>query len=69
MLMVIKCDFKRFLKEFCIYYGDVWKMFLSQYLVSLDFVVVDLKIGKKIKVSFVFLDDGEVVGVVYDDFS
>lgn len=41
----------------------------SQYLASPDFVVVDPKTGKKTKVSFVSLDDGEVVGVVYDDLS
>jgi len=29
--------------------------------------VVDPRSGKKTKVSFVSLDDGEVVGVVYDE--
>ncbi|MBP1911932.1 hypothetical protein J2747_001225 [Thermococcus stetteri] len=69
MPTVIKRDPKRFLKELRIHYGDVWKMPSSQYLASPDFVVVDPRTGKKTKVSFVSLDDGEIVGVVYDDLS
>nr|WP_206203370.1 MULTISPECIES: hypothetical protein [unclassified Thermococcus] len=64
---VIRRDADRFLKELRAHYGDVWKMPASKYLSKPDFVVVDPKSGKKTKVSFVSLDDGEVVGVVYDE--
>nr|WP_206205634.1 hypothetical protein [Thermococcus sp. CX2] len=64
---VIKRDAGRFMKELRAHYGDVWKIPTSKYLLQPDFVVVDPKSGKKTKVSFVSLDDGEVVGVVYDE--
>ncbi|AIU69813.1 hypothetical protein TEU_05400 [Thermococcus eurythermalis] len=67
MTTVLKRDVDRFLKEMKVHYGDVWKIPSSKYLVSPDFVVVDPKTGKKTKVSFVSLDDGEVVGIVYDE--
>lgn len=64
---VIRKDAERFLRELKAHYGDAWRMPRSSYLSKPDFVVVDPKSGKKTKVSFVSLDDGEVVGVVYDD--
>ena len=67
MTTVIRKDAERFLKELKTHYGDVWKMPRSNYLSKPDFVVIDPKSGKKTKVSFVSLDDGEVVGVVYDE--
>lgn len=67
MTTVLKRDVDRFLKEMKVHYGDVWKIPSSKYLVRPDFVVVDPKTGKKTKVSFVSLDDGEVVGIVYDE--
>jgi len=67
MATVIKRDPSKFLREMKTHYGDVWRMPSSRYLLHPDFVVVDPKTGKKTKVSFVSLDDGEVVGVVYDD--
>jgi len=67
MTTVLKRDVGRFLKEMKVHYGDVWRMPSSKYLIQPDFVVVDPRTGKKTKVSFVSLDDGEVVGVVYDD--
>ncbi|AHL23804.1 MULTISPECIES: hypothetical protein [Thermococcus] len=67
MTTVLKRDVGRFLKEMKVHYGDVWRMPSSKYLLQPDFVVVDPKTGKKTKVSFVSLDDGEVVGVVYDE--
>jgi hypothetical protein len=67
MTTVIRKDAERFLKELKAHYGDVWRMPSSNYLSKPDFVVVDPKSGKKTKVSFVSLDDGEVVGVVYDE--
>ncbi|NJE54868.1 hypothetical protein [Thermococcus sp. 21S9] len=67
MATVIKRDPSKFLREMKTHYGDVWRMPSSRYLLQPDFVVVDPKTGKKTKVSFVSLDDGEVVGVVYDD--
>lgn len=67
MTTVIRKDVKRFLKELGVHYGDVWKMPCSRYLSKPDFVVVDPRSGKKTRVSFVSLDDGEVVGVVYDE--
>jgi len=69
MTTIVKRDVKRFVKELRRYYDDVWKMPKSQYLSKPDFVVVDPKTGKKLKVSFVSLDDGETVSVVYDDIS
>jgi hypothetical protein len=69
MTTVIRRDPCRFLKELRTHYGDVWKMPSSQYLSRPDFVVVDPRTGKKTKVSFVSLDDGEIVGVVYDELS
>ncbi|WP_258084999.1 hypothetical protein [Thermococcus thermotolerans] len=67
MTTVIRRDAERFLKELRAHYGDVWRIPSSRYLSKPDFVVVDPKSGKKTKVSFVSLDDGEVVGVVYDE--
>jgi len=67
MTTVLKRDVDRFLKEMKVHYGDAWKIPSSKYLVRPDFVVVDPKTGKKTKVSFVSLDDGEVVGIVYDE--
>ena len=67
MTTVLKRDVGRFLKEMKTHYGDVWRMPSSKYLLQPDFVVVDPKTGKKTKVSFVSLDDGEVVGIVYDE--
>ncbi|WP_297470370.1 hypothetical protein [Thermococcus sp.] len=67
MSTIIKRDPKKFLREMSVHYGDVWRMPSSKYLLRPDFVVVDPKTGKKTKVSFVSLDDGEVVGVVYDE--
>ncbi len=55
------------MRELRVHYGDVWKMPSSRYLSKPDFIVVDPRTGKKTKVSFVSLDDGEVVGVVYDE--
>jgi hypothetical protein len=66
MPTVIKRDLAKFVKELQVHYGDVWKLPESKYLMRPDFIVVDPKTGKKTKVSFVSLDDGEVVGVVYD---
>jgi len=67
MTTVIKRDPSRFLKDMKAHYGDVWKMPSSNYLANPDFVVVDPRSGKKTKVSFVSLDDGETVAVVYDE--
>ncbi|NJE03581.1 hypothetical protein [Thermococcus sp. MV11] len=67
MTTVIKKDTKRFLRELKTHYGDVWRIPRSNYLSKPDFVVIDPKSGRKTKVSFVSLDDGQVVGVVYDD--
>ncbi len=67
MTTVLKRDAGRFLKELRRNYGDVWKIPGSGYLSKPDFIVVDPRSGKKTKVSFVSLDDGEVVGVVYDE--
>jgi hypothetical protein len=67
MTTVIKRDTRKFMKELRVHYGDVWKMPSSRYLSKPDFIVVDPRTGKKTKVSFVSLDDGEVVGVVYDE--
>lgn len=69
MTTIVRKDVKRFVKELRIYYDDVWKMPASNYLSKPDFVVVDPKTGKKLRVSFVSLDDGETVSVVYDDVS
>lgn len=69
MTTVIKKDPSLFLKELREYYDDVWKLPQSQYLEKPDFLVVDQRTGKKAKVSFVVLDDGETVSVVYDDMS
>ncbi|MDI3474945.1 MAG: hypothetical protein PWQ95_673 [Thermococcaceae archaeon] len=67
MTTVIKRDPARFLKELRTHYGDVWKMPTSDYLRKPDFVVLDPKTGKKTRVSFVSLEDGETVAVVYDE--
>ena len=67
MPTVIRDNPRRFLREMKVHYGNAWRMPSSGYLIQPDFVVVDPKTGKKTKVSFVSLDDGEVVGVVYDD--
>jgi len=67
MTTVIKRDPRRFLKDLKTHYGDVWRIPSSNYLSNPDFLVVDPKSGKKTKVSFVSLDDGETVAVVYDD--
>jgi len=67
MPTIIKRDPGKFLREIKAHYGDAWRIPSSKYLVKPNFVVVDPKTGKKTKVSFVSLDDGEVVGVVYDD--
>jgi hypothetical protein len=69
MTTVIKRNPALFLRELREYYSDVWRMPQSQYLSSPDFLVVDQRTGKKAKVSFVVLDDGETVSVVYDDMS
>jgi len=67
MTTVIRRDAEKFLKELQAHYGDAWKMPRSKYLSKPDFIVIDPRSGKKTKVSFVSLDDGEVVGVVYDE--
>lgn len=69
MTTVVKRDVKKFMKEIKHYYDDVWKLPQSPYLKKPDFVVVDPRTGKKVKVSFVSMDDGEVVSVVYDELS
>ncbi|EEB74089.1 hypothetical protein [Thermococcus sp. AM4] len=69
MATVIRKNPALFLRELREYYDDVWKMPGSEYLKDPDFLVVDQKTGKKAKVSFVVLDDGETVSVVYDDMS
>ncbi|WP_456369031.1 hypothetical protein [Thermococcus sp.] len=69
MTTVIKRDPHRFLEELRVHYSDVWEIPSSQYLSTPDFIVVDPKTGKKTRVSFVSLDDGEIVGVVYDGLS
>jgi len=69
MPTMIKKDLKKFMKELKRHYDDVWHVPSSEYLKKPDFVIVDPKTGKKIKVSFVSLDDGEVVSVVYDELS
>jgi len=69
MPTVIRRDSKRFLEELRAHYGDIWRIPSSKYLSRPDFVVVDPRSGKKTRVSFVSLDDGEVVGVVYDELS
>ncbi len=66
MPTILKRDSTKFLKELKVHYGDVWNIPDSNYLLKPDFVVVDPRTGKKTKVSFVSLDDGEIVGVVYD---
>jgi hypothetical protein len=67
MPTVIRKDPGKFLRELKAHYGDVWRMPSSNYLTNPDFVVVDPKSGKKTKLSFVSLDDGETVAVVYDE--
>jgi len=67
MTTVIKRDPRRFLKDMKAHYGDVWRIPSSNYLSNPDFLVVDPRSGKKTKVSFVSLDDGETVAVVYDE--
>lgn len=69
MTTIVKKDVKKFMRGLRRYYDDVWRLPKSQYLKEPDFVVIDPKTGKKVKVSFVSLDDGEVVSVVYDDIS
>lgn len=69
MTTVIKKNPALFLKELREYYDDVWRIPNSQYLSKPDFLVVDPKTGKKAKVSFVVLDDGETVSIVYDELS
>ncbi|WP_297419806.1 hypothetical protein [Thermococcus sp.] len=67
MTTVLKRDTGRFLKELKRNYSDVWRIPGSEYLSKPDFVVVDPRSGKKTRVSFVSLDDGEIVGVIYDE--
>ena len=67
MTTVLKRDVNGFLRELRENYGDVWRIPGSGYLSKPDFVIVDPHSGKKTRVSFVSLDDGEVVGVVYDE--
>ncbi len=67
MTTIIKRDPHRFLRDMKAHYGDVWHIPSSKYLSKPDFVVVDPRSGKKTKVSFVSLDDGETVAVVYDE--
>ncbi len=69
MTTVVRKDVKKFFESLKKHYGDVWHLPRSEYLKKPDFVVVDPKTGKKLKISFVSLDDGEVVGVVYDELS
>ncbi|AEH24452.1 hypothetical protein [Pyrococcus yayanosii] len=69
MVTTIKRDPMRFLRELKKHYDVVMRIPGSEYLKSPDFVVVDPKTGKKLKVSFVTLDDGELAGVVYDSIS
>ncbi|WP_297500479.1 hypothetical protein [Thermococcus sp.] len=66
MSTILKRDPEKFLRELRVHYSDVWRVPTSKYLLKPDFIVIDPKSGKKTKVSFVSLDDGEVVGVVYD---
>ncbi|WP_048146843.1 hypothetical protein [Pyrococcus abyssi] len=68
-MVVIKRNPDRFLRELKKHYDLVMRIPSSEYLRNPDFVVVDPKTGKKIKVSFVTLDDGEFAGVVYDETS
>ncbi len=69
MATIVKKDINKFVRELKMHYNDVWKIPKSEYLKKPDFVVVDPKSGKKIKVSYVSLDDGEIISVVYDDLS
>ncbi len=69
MTAIIKKDVNKFVKELKKHYSDVWKIPSSKYLDNPDFIVVDPKTGKKVKISFVALDDGETVSIVYDDLS
>jgi hypothetical protein len=69
MTTVIKRNPALFLRELKEYYSDVWRMPNSQYLSRPDFLVVDRKTGEKVRVSFVVLDDGGTVGIVYDELS
>lgn len=69
MTAIIKKDVNKFVKELKKHYSDVWKIPSSRYLDNPDFIVVDPRTGKKVKISFVALDDGETVSIVYDDLS
>ncbi|AFK22532.1 hypothetical protein [Pyrococcus sp. ST04] len=68
-MVVIKKNPERFLKELRKHYDLVMRIPSSEYLKKPDFVVVDPKTGKKVKVSFVTLEDGQFAGIVYDDSS
>ncbi|AAL81472.1 hypothetical protein PFDSM3638_06720 [Pyrococcus furiosus DSM 3638] len=68
-MVVIKKNPEVFLRDLKKHYDVVVKMPSSEYLKKPNFVVVDPKSGKKVKVSFIYLDDGEFAGVVYDDSS
>ncbi|MFA4647489.1 hypothetical protein P8X24_09615 [Pyrococcus kukulkanii] len=68
-MVVIKKNPEIFLKELKRHYDVVMRIPSSEYLKKPDFVIVDPKSGKKIKVSFVTMDDGQFAGVVYDETS
>ncbi|HII61807.1 TPA: hypothetical protein HA331_08750 [Pyrococcus horikoshii] len=68
-MVVIRRNPENVLKELKRHYDLVMKIPSSEYLRNPDFIVVDPRSGKKVKISFVTLDDGEFAGVVYDDTS
>ncbi len=69
MTTVIRRNPVRFLKELKMFYNDIWEIPGSKYLSKPDFLVVDQRGKKRMKVSFVALDDGETVSVVYEELN
>ncbi len=65
MVTVVKGDINSFVSDLLRYYREVWEIPDSSFLHDPDIIVEDSRANRYLKVSFVDLDDGEPVGVVY----
>jgi len=65
MATVMKGNASSFVMELIRYYKEAWEIPESSLLNDPDLIVEDSKERKTVKVSFIDLDDGEPIGVIY----
>ncbi|NPA48302.1 MAG: hypothetical protein GXO14_06645 [Thermococci archaeon] len=65
MTTVMMGDVDSFVTEILRYYREVWEIPESKLLSDPDMIIEDSRKRKSLRISFVELEDGEPVGVVY----